>query len=236
MISAHLKSGRTPRVLAVFSYRYDAHLVPALVANIEPMTDGWVAFDDRGSQGVFSDEVKRRLTLLQAARDAGAGWALAIDPDERFESRLAKDIHRLAKAGDSVAHTFAVREMYDPVRYRVDGLWGKKRQARMLSLSGGVAAPEGELHTSWASFIPNARINDTDINLYHLKMITPERRKARAALYNHLDPERRMQSIGYDYLADDKDAKFKRVPFWRGYHPPHQEDGGLWMAEAPPSG
>jgi hypothetical protein len=234
VISVHLKAGATPRVLAVFSYRYDAHLVPALIANIEPMTDGWVAYDDRGGEGLFSNEVQRRLALLQAAREAGAKWALAIDPDERFEARLAKAIRRLADAEGSVAHTFAVREMYGPLHYRVDGMWGKKRQARLLSLNAGVTAPKGELHTSWAAFIPNARINDTDINLYHLKMITQERRQARAALYNHLDPDRRMQSVGYDYLADEAGAKFKRVPFWRGYHPPHQEDGGLWMAEAPP--
>ncbi len=60
-------------------------------------------------------------------------------------------------------------------------------------------------------------------------MITPERRQARAALYNHLDPDRRMQRIGYDYLADDRGAEFERIAPDRAYLPAHREDGGLWM-------
>lgn len=78
---------------------------------------------------------------------------------------------------------------------------------------------------------PHAR-RDADIDLYHLKMITPERRRARAALYNRLDPERRMQPIGYDYLADDEGAVLEQIPPGREYHPPHIEDGGLWMEPA----
>lgn len=35
------------RTIAVFSYRYDAHLVPDLIANLDPIVDGWIALDDR---------------------------------------------------------------------------------------------------------------------------------------------------------------------------------------------
>jgi hypothetical protein len=217
--------------LAVFSFRYDAHLVPALIENIESMTDGWIAYDDTTGDGVFSNEVQRRAALLTAARDAGARWALAIDPDERFESRLAAEIGRLTKPRGAIAYTFPVRELYSPDQYRVDGIWNGKRQARLLSLTSGVIRPPGELHTSWASFISTPQLRETDFNLYHLKMITTERRKARAALYNHLDPERRMQAMGYDYLADDNGVQLKRIAAGRGYHPAHQEDGGLWMPD-----
>jgi hypothetical protein len=214
----------------VFSFRYDAHLVPALLANIDPLTDGWVAYDDSGGEGLISNEVRRRTALLQAARDAGARWALAIDPDERFEAGLAAEIGRLTEPDDcSHAYTFAVREMYSPDHYRVDGMWGRKRQARLLSLANGVTTPAGELHLSWASSIPDAQVRDTHFNLYHLKMITPDRRKARAALYEHLDPDHRMQAMGYTYLADDAGAELEPIADGRGYHPPHQEDGGLWM-------
>ncbi|MES0162583.1 hypothetical protein [Mesorhizobium sp. C268A] len=36
------------RTVAVFSYRYDAHLVADLITNIDPVVDGWIAYDDRG--------------------------------------------------------------------------------------------------------------------------------------------------------------------------------------------
>ncbi len=231
MISTHIKPDRKPHVVAVFSFRYDAHLVPALIANVDPMVDGWISYDDRGGEGVFSNEVRRRTMLLNAARAAGARWALAIDPDERFEFAFERAIERLTASEDARSYSFRVREMYNPDHYRVDSIWGQKRQARLLSLDQGVITPPGDLHLSWASFIPDPRLAATEFNLYHLKMITRERRKARAALYNYLDPERRMQSIGYDYLADDDGARLERVAGGREYHPPHEEDGGLWMPQ-----
>ena len=60
-------------------------------------------------------------------------------------------------------------------------------------------------------------------------MITQERRQARADLYNHLDPDGSMQKIGYDYLADETGAVLEKIPPGREFHPPHEEDGGLWM-------
>lgn len=230
MISTQLKAGRRkPTVLAVFSFRYDAHLVPALLANIDPFVDGWVAYDDRRGEGVFSNEVRRRTLLLKAAADAGAKWALALDPDERFENSLATAMPALTCDESASCYSFALREMYSNSHYRVDGVWGEKRQARLLSLRQGVLTPSGELHLSWSSFVPTTNLVATGFNLYHLKMIAPERRKARAALYKFLDPERRMQKIGYDYLADETGAQFESIPAGRDFSPAHIEDGGLWM-------
>ena len=232
MISARIKPGRDkPDVLAVFSSRYDAHLVPALLANIEPLVDGWIVYDDRNGEGVFSNEVRRRALLLNTARDAGASWALAVDPDERFENSIAAAMPALTSNASAGCYTFALREMYSENRYRVDGVWGQKRQARLLSLSQGVLTPNGDLHLSWSSFVPAPNLIDTDFNLYHLKMIAPERRKARAALYNLLDPEHRMQRIGYDYLTDETGAQFEPIPAGREFSPAHVEDGGLWMPQ-----
>lgn len=229
MISTHIKAWRSPRVLAVFSFRYDAHLVPALIENIAPLVDGWVSYDDRNAEAVFSDECRRRFQLLTAARDAGAGWVLAVDPDERFEARLAAEIPALTQPTEPCCYTFPLREMYSERHYRVDGVWGGKRQARLLSLRNAPIMPAGELHLPWSYFIPEHHLIDTEFNLYHLKMITPERRRARAALYSHLDPDRRMQPLGYDYLANDKHAKLEAIPPGRAYVPPHREDGDLWM-------
>src|SRR5271163_141546 len=74
-----------PTVLAVFSYRYDSSFVPDLLANIESAVDGWIAFDDRKASVLFSHEPRRRRVLIERARELGATWVLAIDPDERLE-------------------------------------------------------------------------------------------------------------------------------------------------------
>lgn len=67
------------------------------------------------------------------------------------------------------------------------------------------------------------------LNLYHLKMIDPARRSARRDPYSFLDPHRRDQAIGYDYLADATGVQLEPIPPDRRYHPPHLDDGGLWM-------
>lgn len=230
------RAPRRPKILAVFSFRYDAHLVPDLIANLQPLTDGWVVYDDTSATDLFSNEVERRVELLKAAREAGADWALAVDPDERYETRLASKIDGLTRRDKPLAYTFAVREMYSPTDFRVDGVWGTKRQARLLNLTQGVIRPEGALHLSWHSFIPKVSLVETPYNLYHLKMIARHRRVARAALYSHLDPDKQMQAIGYDYLADDTDLELARIPPGSEYHPPHREDGGLWMPDLAKTG
>jgi len=237
MISVSLRprtagASGAPRVLAVFSHRYDSHLVPDLLANLEPLTDGWAAWDDRQGAGIFSDEVARRFALLAAAREAGAEWALAVDPDERFESALAAAMPRLTAVRAPVAYVFALREMYTADAYRVDGVWGGKRQARLLWLGGGLAPGfPSRLHSSWHWFVPSVELVETPFNLYHLKMIDPRRRAARVRLYSALDPERRHQEIGYDYLADERGLELETIPAGRGYLPEHVDDGGLWMSE-----
>lgn len=234
MIDAHLPSRRPPRVLAVFSFRHDAHLVPALLRNIAPLVDGWISFDDRASEDLFSNETTRRLALLEAARDAGAEWALAVDPDERFDWLTRFSMRRLMD-GPADAYWFRLREMYSPRHFRTDGVWGRKTQARLLRLTGGIVKPEGQLHVPWQACIGAQRIEPAGHDLYHLKMIAPLRRVARADLYERLDPERRMQPMGYRYLADDAGMALQRVPLWRSYWPRHVDDGGLWMPPPHPS-
>lgn len=238
MITVHRKrvsapAGRSANtVLAVYSFRYDAHLVPGLLANIEPMVDGWISYDDRGSDVEFSDEPARRQALLEAARRAGADWVLAVDPDERFETGLAHAIGAMTRAEGPIAYRFAVRELYAPDRYRIDGIWGGKNQTKLFRLPATLAPSPAALHSPWHALVPGAQVVESGLNLYHLKMITAARRRARAALYNRLDPARAYQPIGYDYLADDEGAVLETIPAGREYHPVHVEDGGLWMAAA----
>lgn len=232
MISIH-HSPRTPcqqeRVLAVFCFRYDANLVPDLLVNIRPLVDGWVAWDDRSSAEFYSDEPTRRHRLLEAAKKAGADWVLAVDPDERFEPSLAEAMPRLTAAQGPMAYSFALREMFTSQHYRVDGVWGQKRQTRLFRLPAQWHPQPRPLHTPWDQMIPDVQVVDTDFNLYHLKMLTAERRAARAALYTHLDPDWKYQPIGYNYLADDSGAVLEEIASERTFTPPHIDDGELWM-------
>ena len=225
-----------PKVIAVFAFRYDAHLVPGLLQNIEPFIDGWVSYDDRANTAPPTTEPQRRHALIEAAHAAGANWILAVDPDERFEDRLKDRMVELTAKRGRFAWSFNFREMYSPTEYRVDGLWGRKRQRRLFPIFDGLF-PIAERHSfstkpfhgEWA---PNGyKIRHSHVNLYHLKMIAPARREARRDLYNALDPDREFQKIGYDYLADETGARFERMAPQRAYSPPHIDDGGLWMAD-----
>ena len=239
MISYHVNSPRPwwqrlgkPPVIAVFSFRYDSHLVPDLIENISPFVDGWVSYDDRQSGELFSNESKRRLILIGEARKLGARWILAIDPDERLESAAVNRFRALTRWNRNVAWNFWLRELYEPNVYRVDGIWGWKRMPRLFPAFAPDPNAERGLHAHW--FPDGAfKIRDTNINLYHLKMISPSRREARRDLYKHLDPEHRYQAIGYDYLTDEMGAQFEAIPPRRNYLPPHSDDGKLWMGQLP---
>ncbi|QKC82012.1 hypothetical protein [Mesorhizobium sp. NZP2077] len=243
MISSHMKQRRwrrgrlfwtRQRTIAVFSYRYDAHLVSDLLANLDPIVDGWIAFDDRKAQGIFSSETQRRRLLLESARDAGADWILAMDPDERLERATADRIGQLTSRRRRIAWGFRLREMYSPTDYRIDGRWGEKVQHRLFRAYDPLDYRSSDLHGPWYPAGVGFREKDTGLNLYHLKMIEPRRRYGRQALYKHLDPKHEMQDIGYDYLTDETDARFERFSPGHEYHPPHVDDGQMWMADLAP--
>jgi hypothetical protein len=225
-----------PRLLAVFSFRYDAHLVPDLLHNLAPVVDGWIAFDDRGATEAFSSEPKRRTALLTLARKRGADWVLPVDPDERLEDAAATRMPDLLAAPPHTVWTFANRELFTPTAYRVDGLWRTKSRPRLFSMQAGLPVSEQDLHAPWFRLGPDTKLRPSGLNLYHLKMLTPERRAARRDLYKHLDPEGRFQKLGYDYLADETGMELEEIPPGRGFSPPHREDGGLWMPAPKPAG
>jgi hypothetical protein len=158
MITTELKRpGQRPTVVAIFSFRHDAHLVPDLIENIAPMVDGWIAFDDTASTAFFSDEWGRRRALIEAALGIGARWILAVDPDERVERRVAGRMARLTRTSEPTAWLFRMREMYAPDRFRIDGLWGRKEQARLLSLHDGMKFDLPQFHAPWQAIYPQYR-------------------------------------------------------------------------------
>mgnify|MGYP001310859905 CR=1 FL=1 len=83
------------KLILVFSYKYDCELVPDLLKNVEDFIDDYVAHDDRGSNKLWYHEGKIRNMLINKAKEKGADWILAVDPDERLEKSAGKKIRKL---------------------------------------------------------------------------------------------------------------------------------------------
>ena len=221
------------KVVLAFCYRYDAHLVPSLLQNLEPSVHAWVAWDDRISDATFTDETIRRRELLAVLRELRADWVLVADPDERFEDRLRNRIRNLARPEQDVIWSFHLREMFTSTAYRSDSVWGRKERASLFPLTDDIFVPDRSLHGNWFGYEIEKPIRRTGLNFYHLRMISPTRRKARRDLYAAADPDRQFQAIGYDYLNDERTLELTEIQTPRQYTPLHVEDDGLWMAEAP---
>lgn len=218
-------------VLAAFSYRYDAHLVPDLLSNLAPVVHGWVALDDRASVSLYSSEPQRRRTLLAACRRLGAEWILSIDPDERLEDKAAARLPQLTAVATRPIWTLDLFELFAPGYYRADGIWGERQRQRLFPLTADIGVPDQVLHAAAFSYATPRPVRHADLALYHLRMMSPARRQLRRDLYAALDPERRMQKIGYDYLADDRSARLVPISPERHFFPQHVEDDGLWAPD-----
>lgn len=221
----------SPVVIAVFSCRYDAHLVPDFIENIRPFVDGYVAWDDRAATSALTSEPDRRNRLLAGARQMGAHWILAADPDERIEASLSKRLPEMLALGETTLWTFAMREMFTPDSYRSDGIWGTKTRIVLFPAKAAEKTLDVALHGSWVRDQDSYKIRDAETNLYHLRMATPERRRLRRALYAAADPARQFQAIGYDYLDDDRGMVLETIPGGREFTPAFHEDGGLWSPD-----
>lgn len=221
----------SPVVIAVFSYRHEAHLVPDFVANIRPFVSGYVAWDDRGATDELSSEPERRNRLLAKAREMGAQWILAADPDERFEADLAVRLPKMLAQGEANLWAFSYREMFTANSYRIDGIWGRKTRLSLLPARAIRRDLHLALHGDWIADRRGLRVRDAETNIYHLRMATPERRRLRRELYAAADPTRQFQAIGYDFLDDERGMVLERIPRGREFQPVFVEDHGLWSAD-----
>lgn len=218
-------------VLAAFSYRYDAHLVPGLLENLAQAVHGYVAWNDTGAEAELTPETVRRTLLLDEAKRLGARWILAVDPDERYEDALAARMPDLLARGEGNLWTFSLREMFSPDRYRTDGVWGGKSIMRLFPLRAANGVSTAVLHGNWIGDTTGYTRRDAHINLYHLRMATAARRRLRRELYAAADPARSFQAIGYDYLDDERGMRLEAVPEGRSFSPTFVEDNGRWSPD-----
>jgi hypothetical protein len=248
LLEVFRRAPRTPpRLLALLVFRNEMRYLPGYFQNVAPHVDGVVALDDGSTDGstdfvaaqpsVLELIVKRttephvwdeRIThaaVIRAALAFAPDWLIAVDADERlerrFRARVQDEIAR-PRLHRRLAYTVRVRELWDrPDRWRVDGIWGRKRQARLFQARRNPEIDPRPLHGHWAPLDARGRKGyaPADLIIYHLRMIHAADRERRRARYDALDPQHRWQSIGYDYLTDETGLRLESLPPDRDYEP-----------------
>lgn len=225
-------ASRRPRIAAVMQLHDEALWLPGCLDHLRDHVDAIVALDDAStdataallarepkladrlanppSPGHVWRERDNKLRLVDRARELGFDWVLCCDADERYETALLARLHGIAASfprGDVVSVSLQLKELWDgPRQYRQDGVWGARTRSRFFRVPPRVAYDlDSDLHGQW---YPDhvrkyGRSVEVDGRLYHLRMIRREDRIRRRDRYNALDPGRRFQASGYDYLAEE---------------------------------
>lgn len=236
------------RLVALLQARNEERYLPGWLRNIEPCVDGIVALDDgstdgtneilarhpkllelmQNAQGQPWDERANQIALVEAGRRHGADWLLCLDADERLEPGFverAPDLLQAAERRGIQVLRFHLRELWnDPWHYRVDGIWGRKTLCRAFkNVPSHRRFDPRRLHRFWMPLELVATLEtvscDTQLNIYHLRMIRPEDRIARARRYEELDPQHLYQRVGYRYLTDETNLTLEEIPPERRFVP-----------------
>lgn len=234
---------RRTRLLALLAVKDGMRFLPGFLRNVSPQVDGIIALDDGSSDGSADvlaahesvievlrkphqttwDEVGNHRLLVAAALRHGAEWILCIDADERLEREFRARAERVIRRGQLLgmsAYALWFRELWDDLgQYRADGIWGRKWAARLFRARADHEFDPAQLHGAKAPLqgLWRGRFPRTDLTVYHLGMLRPEDRIARRDRYLRADPERRWQTIGYEYLTDVQGIALRRVTPSRGF-------------------
>lgn len=237
---------RSRRLLALVPFHNEMRFLPGLFENLRGQVDGVIALDNQssdesrafvesqplllellvvppGAQGELEDGRNHRA-LVEAAWRHRPAWLLGIDADERvereFRQRAEAEIDRAEDAGE-VALWVPFWELWGAYdRVRVDGVWGQKRKACLFVADPAHRFDERRLHQIWAPWPPTeGEYRTADLNLYHLRMVRSEDREARVERYRRIDPDRRWQEAGYDYLLDEEGLELVPLQLGRDYLP-----------------
>ena len=232
-------------LIAVMCVRNEEYYLPSFLKHIRKFVDGFVVLDDGSSDNTLKileneekvlkiikkavtnkvdwDEAKNRKELLRAtynvSPDKDNTWVLCCDPDERFEIRFLKNVRRLCKGNNVYGLHF--REIHNNKNiYRCDGIWNEKKKYILFPLKENMNFDKVYLNRHHIDWFYNDLIDYkimTDYDLYHLKMLKKSDRIKRVNLYNEIDPNKKMQVIGYDYLIDESNAEYKKIKFKNRY-------------------
>ena len=227
------------RIIATLGWKYEpSWLIDDLMENLKGWVDDFAIIDCRDrTHELWINEYEYRLKQRAAAEKLNADWVLVTSADERFEKGAGEKIRALTKEKHKTIYKFRLREMFEPDKYRIDGIWGRKNHARLYPLYEGQVYQNKKLHTSPVPKCSYPRIS-TNVNIYHLKMIEPENRLERARVFKQLDPSNRLQrqnskrieridttrvvrKLGYDYLSNTDGMVLEKIPKGREFNPPY---------------
>ncbi len=175
------------------------------------------------------DESRTRRALHLAAAGHDSDWLVAVDADERLEeqfgARARREIVRLERRGIDAA-AIRVPELWGAAdQVRTDGIWAERWRARLFRWRADARIDDRRLHGHWAPLDSAVRggFVPVDLAAYHLHMIDPADRRARADRYERLDPQHTAQPAGYDYLVDEQGIQVEPLPPGRAYAPLHRD-------------
>lgn len=234
-------------LIAVMCVRNEEYHLPSFLNHISDYVDGFVVLDDGSTDNTINilkneekmlkviqnpvtnklnwDEDANRIKLLKEAfkvsKDKENTWVICCDPDERFEIRFLKRMKKYCQKETVKAYGLHFRELHnDKKHYRCDGIWDNKTKFILFPLKKNMNFDKVYLNKHHINWFYNDLIDKcelTEYNLYHLKMLKKEDRIKRMELYNRIDPDKKMQPIGYDYLIDENGMQLRRIKFKNRY-------------------
>lgn len=230
----------SPKLVAIIAVKNEEKYLPGFFKHLREFVDGFIVLDDCSTdktRAIVQTEQKVLSLLENKVNVCSVGWdergnrqkllkealkygdvVLCCDADERYSNGFLKDLRKFAKEAylnQDTAYAVHVRELWDsPDQYRSDGIWAKKQKVVLFSLKKNMTfknTMKQQHHIQWYHDAITKRVL-LEESLFHLKMINKEDREKRAALYESIDPEHKMQKIGYKYLVDDRGLEVTQIP------------------------
>ena len=223
----------TFKITATYKRRDEPQqLIDDLRANLAPWVDQFVELQtDRNAPGWPDEGALLREQRRRVIEQAGAGWVLFVDPDERFEDRAALVVRPLVEALDrarmfDTVVGFPLREMWTPTQWRTDGDWGKKLpRHRLFHLHRGQRFADKPIHCGVAPRVLRQNRIIVEVAMLHLKNIEPENRHARAEAYTLADPDfrwQRREGRDWSWLYDETGLTLAELEPGRGFSPAYE--------------
>lgn len=210
-----------PRLIAVYGRRHEPQwLIDDLLANLAPMVDDIVCVDDRqrAATEAWGHEGRFRAAQRDLAMAAGADWILVVDPDERLEDRAGQVLRPLTDGPDTI-YRFAMRELFKPNAYRIDGKWGLVRRARLYPARPGQEMSAKPIHAPPVPIHSGLPKMELDVNIYHLKMIETPNRIHRARAYALAEAQHGVRRRSWGALSLTAGMRLQPIPDGRGFTP-----------------
>lgn len=226
------------KIICLCCFRNAHSYLPEFFSHLREYVDGFIVMNDRSDMAddsiavtldlkvitmlrrrsqnyaPFAYEQQNRRILLGEAGDEGADWVLCLDADERLELNFLRSMRELCESRSTSVISVRVRDIWNKYgEFRTDGIWGNKRKSILFDLNycDDYKNPPIGLHQPWVNTTIQP-VEHTDFNLYHLGSATGPLRAKRVRQHNQADPDKRWQSIGYDYLAKEDGLTLESIP------------------------